>query len=219
MVKKRNISKKKSNTVKKRVVRITSNPFLNFFLSVCKIKANRVVEKIARSAAVEWRRMNYLDKTPYYLLADEAKKRKKKSLKKKEYEYKYSDWDSPIIEFPKKRSDLMLKKMKSDSEIRDKKFKERTIQSRRKSEVVKRKRSSSSTNSDSMLTSDVEELENILESSERDLKQRKFWPLSPSESSFGTSTSNAESLEVTSSISSITLEDTGLMLKRTRNFP
>lgn len=193
MVKKRNPPNRKrtKSTPVKRVVRITSNPFLNFFLSVCKLKGNQTVEKIARNAAVEWRKMNYLDKTPYYLLADEAKKRKKRSFKKKGNveEYRYSDWDSPLVIVPRKRMDGVPFQIKSDTELDEAREKPAAVQRRRKSEGAKRKRSFSSDESDTVLTSDVEGVDYLIENSEKDLKRRKFWEDALSDSSFGLSTS------------------------------
>lgn len=151
-----------------------------------------MVEKIARNAAVEWRKMNYLDKTPYYLLADEAKKRKKRGSRKRgTEEYKFTDWDSPMMVVPRRKFENYPLKMKSDTDIEENTRKKGKIQKRRKSEVVKRKKSLSSMESDTVLTSDVEEMDFIVDASEKDLKQRKFWPEAVSESSFGLSTSNS----------------------------
>ncbi|KAK9887787.1 hypothetical protein WA026_000100 [Henosepilachna vigintioctopunctata] len=216
MVRKRITTKKRTKETpsKRRIVRITSNPFLNFFLSICKLNGNRAVEKIARNSAVEWRKMNYLDKTPYYLLADEAKKRKKRDSKKKQHLCNYSDWDSSISVLPSKL-EYVAEKNKSDSDINNREYKRRRIDYRRKSEAVPRKKRSGSM----VLTSDVEDMEDIIRETEKNLKRRGFSVnCTTSGSSFGLTTPNTDSFEVMSSVSSATLADTGRGLYRTRDF-
>ncbi|KAL3273181.1 hypothetical protein HHI36_014635 [Cryptolaemus montrouzieri] len=81
-------SKKVSKSSLRRTLEstMTSNPFLNFFLSKCRVKGNAKLHKFAKRAGEQWKNMSYHDKTPYYLLADKANRRNaRRKLKKRRY--------------------------------------------------------------------------------------------------------------------------------------
>lgn len=69
---------------------ITSNPFLNFFLSKCRVKGNAKLHKFAKKAGDQWKDMSYQEKTPYYLLADKARA---PNVRKKNKKRRFSESD------------------------------------------------------------------------------------------------------------------------------
>ncbi|KAL3273197.1 hypothetical protein HHI36_014652 [Cryptolaemus montrouzieri] len=91
--------RKHSKTSQRRNIRspITTNPFLNFFLSKCKTGGNSKLHRFAKQIGKEWFGMNFQEKTPYYQLADKANKARKKRLERAQRNARKENISSKII--------------------------------------------------------------------------------------------------------------------------